>query len=78
MKAEMKVVTSRPVIEAESGREPAVAMIEIDHVSQVFQTSARQDRFRISRSPSETAPLLPFSARPAVGNRRCFISSVVL
>jgi NitT/TauT family transport system ATP-binding protein len=48
MKAEMKVVTSRPVIEAESGREPAVAMIEIDHVSQVFQTSARQDHLALS------------------------------
>ncbi len=48
MKAEMKVVTSRPVIEAESGREPAVAMIEIDHVSQVFRTSARQDHLALS------------------------------
>ena len=48
MKAEMKVVTSRPVIQAESGREPAVAMIEIDHVSQVFQTSARQDHLALS------------------------------
>jgi NitT/TauT family transport system ATP-binding protein len=48
MKAEMKVVTSRPLIQAESGREPAVAMIEIDHVSQVFQTSARQDHLALS------------------------------
>src|SRR6185312_2627183 len=48
MKAEMKEVTSRPVIEAESGREPAVAMIEIDHVSQVFQTCARQDHLALS------------------------------
>ena len=48
MKAEMKVVPSRPLIQAESGRQPAVAMIEIDHVSQVFQTSARQDHLALS------------------------------
>lgn len=48
MKAEMKVVPSRPVVEAVSGRRPAVAMIEIDHVSQVFQTSARQDHLALS------------------------------
>ena len=42
----MKVVPSRPTVEAERG--PAVAMIEIDRVSQVFQTSARQDHLALS------------------------------
>jgi len=42
----MKVVPSRPTIGAERG--PDVAMIEIDRVSQVFQTSARQDHLALS------------------------------
>ena len=48
MKAEMKVVPSRPVIQAEPERKPAIAMIEIDRVSQVFQTSARRDHLALS------------------------------
>jgi NitT/TauT family transport system ATP-binding protein len=48
MKTEMKVVPSRSVIPAEPEREPALAMIEIDGVSQVFQTSARQDHLALS------------------------------
>jgi NitT/TauT family transport system ATP-binding protein len=46
IRTEMKVVPSRPTVEAERG--PAVAMIEIDRVSQVFRTSARQDHLALS------------------------------
>ena len=35
-KAEMKVVPSRSVIQAELERKPATAMIEVDRVSQVL------------------------------------------
>ena len=35
-KAEMKIVPSRSITQAEPARKPAVAMIEIDQVSQVF------------------------------------------
>jgi NitT/TauT family transport system ATP-binding protein len=34
--------------EPAAAQQPAVAMIEIDHVSQVFQTSARQDHLALS------------------------------
>ena len=44
----MKVVPSRSVIQAELERKPATAMIEVDRVSQVFQTSARQDHLALS------------------------------
>jgi len=47
-KAEMKIVPSRSITQAEPARKPAVAMIEIDHVSQVFQTSARRDHLALS------------------------------
>ena len=46
----MKVLPSRSNLEAESAfvRKPAAAMIEIDRVSQVFQTSGRQNHLALS------------------------------
>src|SRR5258708_8095363 len=46
----MKVLPSRSDVEAESApvRKPAAAMIEIDRVSQIFQTSGRQDHLALS------------------------------
>jgi NitT/TauT family transport system ATP-binding protein len=47
----MKVLPLRPQIEpsrASPGREPATAMIEIDRVSQTFQTSGRQSHLALS------------------------------
>src|ERR1700750_3371081 len=46
----MKAVSSRSDVRAEPAtpRQPAAAMIEIDHVSQVFQTSARQVHLALS------------------------------
>ena len=46
----MKTAPSRSDAEmaAVRARKPATAMIEIDHVSQVFQTSARQDHLALS------------------------------
>src|SRR5580693_6380543 len=46
----MKVLPSRPAVQTESAptRGPATAMIEIDHVSQVFQTSGRQSHLALS------------------------------
>src|ERR1700687_4939648 len=48
--AGMRVLPSRPGIEGETApvREQATAMIEIDHVSQVFRTSGRQDHLALS------------------------------
>ena len=42
----MKVVRSD--LPMKTARKPAIAMIEVDHVSQVFQTSARQDHLALS------------------------------
>jgi NitT/TauT family transport system ATP-binding protein len=39
---------SEAIIEPVAAQRPATAMIEIDHVSQVFQTSARQDHLALS------------------------------
>src|SRR5665647_2175282 len=49
-KAGMKLVPSRPDVgvDAAAARQPAVAMIEIDRVSQVFRTSGRQDHLALS------------------------------
>src|SRR5258707_11868562 len=49
-KAGMKVLPSRSDVEAESAPagKPAAAMIEIDRVSQIFQTSSRQDHLALS------------------------------
>src|SRR5208282_1727640 len=49
-RAGMKVVQSLSNIETEPAgvRKPAVAMIEIDGVSQVFQTSGRQNHLALS------------------------------
>src|SRR5260370_25714280 len=49
-KTGMKVLPSRPDVQAESARArgKATAMIEIDHVSQVFQTSGRQNHLALS------------------------------
>ena len=46
----MKLVPSRPDVgvDAAAARQPAVAMIEIDRVSQVFRTSGRQDHLALS------------------------------
>src|SRR5258708_15601660 len=46
----MNVLPLRPEVETESasGRKAATAMIEIDHVSQTFQTSGRQSHLAIS------------------------------
>ena len=46
----MKALPSRSDVEAESAPagKPAVAMIEIDRVSQIFQTSGRQDHLALS------------------------------
>src|SRR3974390_1007003 len=46
----MNVMPSRSDLQAVSApaAKPAVAMIEIDHVSQVFQTSSRQDHLALS------------------------------
>jgi NitT/TauT family transport system ATP-binding protein len=46
----MNVLPLRPEVENESasGRKAATAMIEIDHVSQTFQTSGRQSHLAIS------------------------------
>src|SRR5258708_6572400 len=48
----MNVLPLRPEVETESasGRKAATAMIEIDHVSQTFQTSGRQSHLAISDS----------------------------
>jgi len=46
----MNVLPLRPEVETDSasGRNAATAMIEIDHVSQTFQTSGRQSHLAIS------------------------------
>jgi NitT/TauT family transport system ATP-binding protein len=46
----MKVLPSRSGVQAEPplARRPATVMIEIDHVSQVFHTSSRQDHLALS------------------------------
>jgi NitT/TauT family transport system ATP-binding protein len=44
----MNVLPLRPEIETGSAPEAATAMIEIDHVSQTFQTSGRQSHLAIS------------------------------
>src|SRR5882672_10387838 len=44
----MKMLPSIAQAEAAPVRRPAAAMIEIDHVSQVFQTSGRQDHLALS------------------------------
>ena len=46
----MTVLSSRSETRAEpaAAQKPATAMIQIDHVSQVFQTSARQDHLALS------------------------------
>jgi NitT/TauT family transport system ATP-binding protein len=46
----MKVLPLRPVVESRSASAPnaAAAMIEIDHVTQIFQTSGRQTHLAIS------------------------------
>src|ERR1035438_4514986 len=44
----MKVLPSRSDVLVAPARKPATAMIEIDHVSQVFQTSSRQDHLALS------------------------------
>jgi NitT/TauT family transport system ATP-binding protein len=48
--ARMTVLPSRSNVQAEPApaRKPAAAMIEIDHVSQVFQTSGRQNHIALS------------------------------
>src|SRR5450756_2093463 len=48
--AGMKLVPSRSNLETEpaAARQPAAAMIEVDHVSQVFRTSGRQDHLALS------------------------------
>jgi NitT/TauT family transport system ATP-binding protein len=47
-KAEMKLLRSDLRAESAPARKPAAAMIEIDHVSQVFQTSGRQNHLALS------------------------------
>src|SRR5258706_12542411 len=49
-KTGMKVLPSRPDVQAESAsaRGQATAMIEIDRVSHVFQTSGRQNHLALS------------------------------
>ncbi len=44
----MNVLPLRPEVETGSAPEPSAAMIEIDHVSQTFQTSGRQSHLAIS------------------------------
>jgi NitT/TauT family transport system ATP-binding protein len=44
----MNVLPLRPEVEAGSAPEAATAMIEIDHVTQIFQTSGRQSHLAIS------------------------------
>src|SRR3954470_3067690 len=44
----MNVLPLRPEVESGSAPEAAAAMIEIDHVSQTFQTSGRQSHLAIS------------------------------
>lgn len=46
----MTVLPSRSKVRAEplAAQEPAAAMIEIDHVSQIFQTSSQQDHLALS------------------------------
>src|SRR5258708_27548676 len=46
----MNVVPLRPEAETGSAPETAAAMIEIDHVSQIFQTSGRRSHLAISDS----------------------------
>src|SRR4029078_13188919 len=50
-KAGIKPLSSRPEIEVESAptRRPAGAMIEIDRVSPIFQTSVRQNHLALSQ-----------------------------
>lgn len=49
-KSGMKVLPSRSIVQAEAApvRQPSAAMIEIEHVSQVFRTSGRQDHLALS------------------------------
>jgi NitT/TauT family transport system ATP-binding protein len=44
----MNVLPLRPEVETGSAPEASIAMIEIDHVSQIFQTSGRQSHLAIS------------------------------
>src|SRR6266498_1677482 len=44
----MTALPLRQEIQSSSGREPAPAMIEIDRVSQIFQTSGRQHLVALS------------------------------
>ena len=44
----MNVLPLRPEVESGSAPEASTAMIEIDHVSQIFQTSGRQSHLAIS------------------------------
>src|SRR3954453_4502981 len=44
----MNVLPLRPEVEGGFAAEPSAAMIEIDHVSQTFQTSGRQSHLAIS------------------------------
>jgi len=44
----MNVMPSRSDLQAQASPKPAAAMIEIDHVSQVFQTSSGQDHLALS------------------------------
>jgi hypothetical protein len=79
----MKVSPLRQETEAGSGpaaahkpaQEQASVMIEIDHVTQVFQTSARKDHLALLDILSKMAPSSPFSDLPAAASRRCSISS---
>ena len=80
---EMKVSPVRQQVQAgpaaarKPAQESASVMIEIDHVSQVFQTSARKDHLALSdiSLASKTAPSSPFLVLPAAASRRCSISS---
>jgi NitT/TauT family transport system ATP-binding protein len=74
----MKGLPLRSDVQAQSAptRGQTAAMIEIDAVSQVFQTSGRQSHLALSNiSLAIDDGAFVSMGRPAVENRRCSISS---
>ena len=73
----MKVSPLLRGIQAETAPAPAQAnaMIEIDHVSQIFRTSGRQDHLALSDISLTIEDGAFVSAPLAAENPHCFISS---
>jgi len=81
-KKRMKLLPLRSDIQAESTlrRGPAAAMIEIDRVSQIFQTSGRQKHLALSEISLtiEDGAFVSILGPSGCGNRRCSILSAAL